>query len=416
MVIPQPRILITHPGRQHSHQAALALAGAGMLAGYWSGVPSLVTQARWVPERFRGRYAPLALSDELTRPAIWTPAMRRLGDRLPRALASRVDLLACRLFDRWAAARLATARAQAVIACEISALATFRAARSLGMTTILDAPSIHHRAQDQVQPTLDPPALHRRLARIKDAEVALADHVLTVSELARASYVAAGVEQAKVFAVTLGADPDVFVGREVSDEPPRTEVAPFVFLFAGASIRRKGFDLLLDAFARVHAACPSARLRIAGPAGDAASLLPARAEGIEVLGPMDQASLARELRCADCLVLPSRHDSFGMVVVEALASGTPVLVSEMVGAKDLVEEGVNGWVVSLGDVQALAHRMSWCTANAVAVRAMREACRRSSQLATWESYQARLVALLAPLMRNQLATESAPPTRQDAVA
>ncbi len=57
---------------------------------------------------------------------------------------------------------------------------------------------------------------------------------------------------------------------------------------------------------------------------------------------MPQPQLAAELRRADVLVLPSRNDSYAMVVAEALASGTPVIVSEMVGAKDLVTEGTNG--------------------------------------------------------------------------
>jgi glycosyltransferase involved in cell wall biosynthesis len=389
-----------------------------MLAGYWSGVPSSAAQARWVPRRFR-RFPPLALPAELVRTAAWTPALRRLSDRLPRRLALRCDFLACRLFDRWAAAGLRGARArgaQAVIACEISALSTFRAAKRLGMTTLLDAPSIHHLAQDHVQPTLDPPALHRRLARVKDAEVALADHVLTVSDLARRSYLDAGVPPAKVHAVTLGADPALFAA--VADEPPRAADDAFVFLFAGASIRRKGFDLLLDAFARLTEvdAVPAPRLRIAGPAGDAAGLVPAGAATIEVLGPLDQPSLARELRRADCLVLPSRHDSYGMVVVESLAAGTPVLLSEMVGAKDLVEEGLNGWVLPVADRAALAERMFWCVQNSAAVRAMRPACRRSAQTATWESYHRRFVDLLASLVAGEAAAAASLPRPESAIA
>jgi glycosyltransferase involved in cell wall biosynthesis len=415
VVTPRPRILITHPGRQHSHQAALGLASADMLAGYWSGVPSVGTQARLVPERFRRRYTLLPLAPELARAAPWTPAMRRIGDRLPHSVAARIDLLACRLFDHWVAAALPAARAQAVIACEISALATFRAARRLGMITILDAPSIHHLAQDRVQPSLDPLPVHRRLADIKDTEVALADHVLTVSELARASYVAGGVSPAKVHAVTLGADPAIFeAGGDECNQ--RGDADPIVFLFAGASIRRKGFDLLLDAFARVRSTCPAARLRVVGPAGDATSLLAATGAGIEAIGAVDQPTLARELRRADCLVLPSRHDSFGMVVVEALASGTPVLVSEMVGAKDLVEEGVNGWVVPLGDVAALAERMCWCAANPAIVRAARAASFRSARSATWDSYHRRLVTLLAGLCDAGRAAETESPAPQDAVA
>jgi glycosyltransferase involved in cell wall biosynthesis len=386
-----------------------------MLAGYWSGVPSVARQARWVPARF-GRYAPLALPAELARAAIWAPALRRMSDRLPRVFALQIDFLACRLFDRWAAARLPSARAQAVIACEISALATFRTAKRLGLTTILDAPSIHHLEQDHVQPTLDPPKLHRRLARVKDAEVALSDHILTVSELARDSYIAAGVPRTKVSAVTLGADPEIFRLGERSEEPLASGHQPFVFVFVGASIRRKGLDLLLEAFTRVRDTCQSVRLLVVGPAGDASPLVRAGAEGIEALGPMDQASIAGELRRADCLVLPSRHDSFGMVVVEALASGTPVLVSDMVGAKDLVQEGVNGWVVPWGDTQALSEQMIWCASHPREVLAMREACRVSAQRATWESYRARLVALISGITSAEMDTESLTTTHRGAIA
>jgi glycosyltransferase involved in cell wall biosynthesis len=382
-------VLVTHPGRQHSHQAALALQGAGMLAGYWSGVPA---------RRF-GRYAPAPLEPRLTRWFPWTPALRRGGDALlPAGAAAWNDFLACRLFDRWAAAGLRRSAATAVIACEISALATFREARRLGLATLLDAPSIHRTAQDRLHGTSDPPRLHRRIAAVKDGEIALADHVLTVSELARQTYLDAGVPAERVHAVDLGADLELFApGPE--DEPPRDG---FVFLFAGATIRRKGFDLLLQAFDRVAAAEPPARLprlRIAGSRGDLGYLLDGRSpESIVFLGPRTQGELAAELQRADCLVLPSRNDSYAMVVPEALASGLPVLISAMVGAKDLVTEGRTGWIVPVEDVEALAGRMAWCVRHPEAVRAMRADCRRAAEAATWPAYARRFTDLLRTLV------------------
>ena len=110
---------------------------------------------------------------------------------------------------------------------------------------------------------------------------------------------------------------------------------------------------------RVAAEVPDVRLRVVGaarrrgPPAGALSVRTRRARGTRPTRP----SLAAELRRADCLVLPSRNDSYGMVVPEALASGLPVLVSDMVGAKDLVAEGQNGWVVPAGDAGALAERM-----------------------------------------------------------
>ena len=413
------KILVTHPGRQHSHQAALALQHAGMLAGYWSGVPATAEQARRVPPALRRRfvlYAPVAIAPELARWFPLAPSLRRLGDALlPHGGAARLDLLACRLFDRWAAAGLRRAAAGAVIACEISALATFRAARRLGIATILDAPSLHHRAQDRLHGTTDPPALHRRITRIKDQEIALADQVLTVSGLARDTYLEAGVPAGKVHAVMLGADLDLFTPRGAFPLGRGRDDGTFLFLFCGATIRRKGFDLLLEAFDRIAGELPAARLRVVGPRGGDGTLAglaglaglrhggpggPGGPGGrsIAVSGPVSQPELADELRAADCLVLPSRNDSFGMVVPEALACGLPVLVSDMVGAKELVEPGRNGWIVPAGDAGALAERMAWCVRHRDAVRALRERCRASAEAATWQAYHRRLAELLRAIV------------------
>jgi glycosyltransferase involved in cell wall biosynthesis len=381
------KLLVTHPGRQHSHQAALALQGAGMLAGYWSGVPATGF----------GRYAPVPLDPHRTRWFPGTPALRRAGDALlPRDAAAWNDYLACRLFDHWAAAGLGGADAAAVIACEISALTTFREAKRRGLATLLDAPSIHRETQDRLHDTTDPPGLHRRIARVKDEEIALADHILTVSELARQTYVDAGVPPEKVHALPLGADLELFAPSP-GEEPARDR---FTFLFAGATIHRKGFDLLLEAFARI-AGDPGVDLRIVGSRGDLGHLLDSGDPGrITFLGPRTQPELASELRQADCLVLPSRNDSYAMVVVEALASGTPVLVSEMVGAKNLVMEGKTGWIVPVGDIAALAERMAWCAGHREAVRALRDDCRQAAESATWPAYHRRLTSLLGEIVKD----------------
>jgi len=398
------KVLVTHPGRQHSHQAALALEKAGMLAGYWAGVPAVERHQRWVPDRLWRRfvrYAPVPLPAQRVRWVPWVPALRRLGDMaLPSRLAAWTDFLACRLFDRWAAARLRPRTAAgAVVACEISALATFRKARRLGMVTVLDAAATHHRTQDRLHGFAEPAALHRRITAVKDAEIALADHVLTVSDLARRSYLEAGVPPERVHRVTLGVDVELFT----SPAEERAEAtAGTTFVFAGAASQIKGLDLLLEAFARVRDAEPEARLLVIGPAGDASSLLGLPVPpGVTVLGPLSQADLARHLRAADCLVLPSRNESFGMVVPEALAAGLPVLVSDRAGAAALIQDGQNGWVVPAGDAGALTRRMLHAAGSREELRRMREACRRSAAACGWPAYGDRLSSLLRTLLGDQ---------------
>jgi glycosyltransferase involved in cell wall biosynthesis len=351
---------------------------------------------QWARQRV-SRYAFLDLPDERAR---WLPVaavLRRIGRGTTPGVERAIDFLACRAFDWQVAEQLPRAAATGVVACEISALDTFREAKSRGMTTILDAASVHYAVQDAVTPMPESPWLHERIVRVKREEVALADHVLTVSGLARDGYIEAGVPEARVHAVVLGADSSMFTpdaGRR--DDPSR----PCTFLFAGATIHRKGIDLLLDAFRRVQAQRPGrARLVVVGPRGDAHPLLDnAGISGIEVVPAVAQPGLLALYRDADCFVLPSRHDSFGMVVVEAMACGIPAIVSGMVGAREAIEEGRNGWVVPLGDAVALAERMAWCVDNRAALAGMRVAARAAAERYSWDAYGTRLVAVMKAVL------------------
>ena len=394
------RVLVSHPGRQHSHQAAMALERAGMLAGYWAGAPSRESHLQSVPEWLRRRlhrYAPVDLPDERTR---WHPvavALRRVGRVMPVSVEQAIDFVACRAFDWQVAARIAGSGASAVVACEISALDTFRTAKAKGMKTILDAASVHFAVQDRVTPVAEAAWLHARIVGVKRAEIALADHVLTVSEMARAGYVEAGVSAARVHAVALGADTQLFdsgVGtmRDLS--------GPCTFLFAGATIHRKGIDVLLDAFARVRESLPGkARLVVVGPRGDSHALLERPGIGDVVVRPrVAQAELAQLYREADCFVLPSRHDSFGMAVLEAMACGLPAIVSEMVGASEAIEEGANGWVLPVGAAPALVQRMAWCVENRASLAAMRPAARAAAEGFGWDGYRERLAAVVSKIL------------------
>jgi len=69
--------------------------------------------------------------------------------------------------------------------------------------------------------------------------------------------------------------------------------------------------------------------------------------------------------------LPSRVDGFGMAVPEAMACGVPAIVSDMVGAKEVIEEGHNGFIVPSGNSDALVDRMRWCICNATLMHSIR---------------------------------------------
>lgn len=395
-----PRVLITHAGRQHSGESALALHEAGMLAGYWVGVPSLRHHRQrvpaWVWDYFI-HYDLLDLPPSRVRCWPWSPVLRQLIRRLGlSSFTVAADLASCRLFDRWAAAGLGNLSADAVLGCEMAALATFRVAKARGMSVLLDAPSMHHQAQDALHGYTESRALHRYITSVKDREIELADAIITCSDLARDTYLAAGVPAEKVVAIPLGANLSLFVPEEGGGR----RSGPLRFVFSGAMILRKGFDLVLSAFATLRQSMPDIELLIVGPSGDATRLLDRVGRNrVVVAGMLPQAELVKRLRTCDCLLLPSRNDSYGMVVPEALSCGIPAIVSTMVGAKTLISEGDTGWIVPVGNEEALLERMRWCADHPALVRGMRDACRKASENASWEAYHrqfSRTISKLAP--------------------
>lgn len=140
---------------------------------------------------------------------------------------------------------------------------------------------------------------------------------------------------------------------------PRHPISQDVsFLFCGQMIRRKGVDLLLNAFAQLD----RGRLLLVGREAELPTLLqalPANArQRVEYLGFQAPEVLPRYFAEADVFVLPSRYDGWGVVVNQAVGAGLPVICSDQVGAGyDLVEEGVNGIKFKAGAESELVKAM-----------------------------------------------------------
>lgn len=140
-------------------------------------------------------------------------------------------------------------------------------------------------------------------------------------------------------------DRRVFAPRP-ADMELRRKVAPdaedVVLLFMGNELHRKGFSVLLDAVARAA----DARLKVAvvGRADPAVYARKIKQLGLDRrvtwYGPTDEA--AAWYAASDLLVLPTQYEPFGLVIVEALATGLPVLTSRQAGAAAAVQHGVNG--------------------------------------------------------------------------
>ncbi len=128
-------------------------------------------------------------------------------------------------------------------------------------------------------------------------------------------------------------------------------------MFVGQAVERKGLPMLLRAFEALREHIPT-ELTVIGPSEQELSPLMLDMRDVRVLGKVDDETKRLELEAGDVLCAPSLGgESFGMVLTEAFAAGTPVIASDIAGYRDVVRDGVDGVLVPRGDAQTLAEAL-----------------------------------------------------------
>ncbi len=180
------------------------------------------------------------------------------------------------------------------------------------------------------------------------------------------------------------------------DAPPAGPKPPadhLRLIFVGRPEERKGLPVLLRAFEALieH---EDARLTLIGAdPGEVGRYVddPQAKERIEALGRVGDDELWRRLHAADLLCAPSlAGESFGMVLTEAFAAGTPVLASNIAGYADVVSEQDDGILVPPADPQRLAEELQALSRAPERLAAMGEAARDSARRYAWPSVAARI--------------------------
>lgn len=401
--MPDFGVLIAHPTRQHSHRLAFALHAEGWLQGFWTLLPD-ERALDWLPP-----FALERLPSAIRRNSLQVLPRDKVnvlpGPLIAQKLASRCSSQGKRLlgeyiawgaFDRWVASQLPKQSPRIVVGYEMCCAETFRVARSLGIKCVLDAAAVHYDFQDRALTDSRNSLLTwagRQLRTRKAVEIGLADQIICVSDFAKRSYVAAGVDPEKITVNPVGCDTQLF--SQASTEQRSGAVK---LIFAGLPATHKGFDLLIESFERLVSQIEVVELHIAGDSLLTERFVDHSLKGLQLHGKLSHDRLVELLSRMDSLVLPSRLESFGMVVVEALAAGVPVIVSDHVGAAEAVKEGVNGWIIPADDAEALYQRMLVCCENIDKVRTMNAACTESARAYDWAHYSRRAVEIFAPMI------------------
>jgi D-inositol-3-phosphate glycosyltransferase len=186
-----------------------------------------------------------------------------------------------------------------------------------------------------------------------------------------------GADPARIQVIPPGVDLELFRPIPQAEALARLGDGPAhrMILFVGRMDPVKGLDTLVHAVARLLAERPEWRYGaclciVGGDKPDLPTSLDDTARRIDALrqelglvdfvtflGPQAQVDLPYYYSAAQVVVVPSRYESFGMVALEAMACGVPVIASDVGGLSTLVRDGRTGFLVPDGDVEALADRI-----------------------------------------------------------
>lgn len=280
------------------------------------------------------------------------------------------------LYDNLAAQKLK--KADHLLAWPQVSLKTIRQFKSEGKKVWLEYPMIHVKEWQEImnyeyEKWNIPLTLRKSLFPLKmqermEAEIALADQINVLSSFAASSFEKHEKANKKISITEAGIDHDFYSPGE---EKIRGKL---IILFAGRLELLKGIPYLIEAFKSLKT--NFAELWLAGPVSEEVEpFLKNIPSSIKVMGIKEKAELRSLYRKAHILVLPSVQESFGLVMLEAMGCGLPVIATAQTGAPDILTEGKDGFIIPKVSSFELAGKISHFLENPLVSLGMGKAAR-----------------------------------------
>ena len=322
---------------------------------------------RWIPEGrikkyLRKRYHP-PLSSRHVRTRLLPSVITKIATTRARTAQGRNRWVFWHnaQFDAWVASHLRKF-GNLAFGYESASLCTFRRAKELGIPRVLYQPIA---CAEKAVTLLEEEK--RRFPALADTlrynwfpeselegrreERRLADAILCASTFTKQSLIEMGVEAEKIFVEPYGVDQTVF-------SPSEEKFSNFSVVWASSYTQTKGIGYLLEALAREPA--PGIELVLAGyPYGaDAVALYEDRVR-VRRLGHISRQELGAAMRRCHAHVFPTIVEGFGRNIIEAMASGLPVITTANCAGPDLIEDGVTGFIIPIRDADAICEKLAW---------------------------------------------------------
>ncbi len=403
------KVVVVHGGARDAYQVAQALSEAGLLEALVTDLffPSDRPWARALAAKLpaglqtmlRARSAP-ALPSAKVRNCIVAGLQTLALDRLPR-VSFDIRRRAIRSADATqgrTAGRLANRTHAGLLAYSYYAYDAFQAFAGSGVLFQVHPHPLTIRRILREELALHPDcaaslnqewelALPEEDFQHLVAEPALAARFLCASSFTHQSLIENGAHPATIRVVPYGVDLQRFRPDPTRRAPATSKLR---LLFVGRINQRKGIKYLLEALHLLQT--DQVELTICGRVVDGLELFKPFADRVMVRPSVSPAELEAAYQTADLFVFPSVAEGFGQVLLEALASGLPILSTTHTAAPDLITDGVEGFIVPPRRPDLLAARIDWAATHRSELAEMGHRARQRATLFTAERFRAGVAA------------------------
>lgn len=406
-------VLLFHAfGNNNVKQAALSLAEAGLLEEFWVGFG-------WNPDHWIKPLLPKVLIHELNRrvyPELvlnqmhnypWWEVSRLLFQKMKVSKGLSVDMIGvCRRgLDRKVASRImGKTPVNIVYAYNGSALETFRVAKKLGIKCVYEMASAYpgfvsdiYRRESRVHPTWKGASLLSlsKLQEQVDEELLYADAVVVASSFTSKTLRQSVEVKAPIVKVPYGAP----LVEHVGDLKRKPAGKKLKVLYVGNIGLLKGVPYLLEAIRILQGKIDFTLVGMPIGVPDEAMKQIASHTWFPSLANSEILSLMQH---CDVLVFPSLSDGFGLVILEALSQGMPVIASESCAAQDVVIDGENGFIIPSCSADAIVEKIEILDNDRELLDHMSKSaiCRASDF--TWEKYRSGLIGVINSVVEDSL--------------
>lgn len=408
-----PKIIVAHPGRQHSFRVATALKKSGMLYKYATTVynkdNSLLMKLTKLflgkenARRANKRKCPLVDDSEVLQfcefVGLLLLALARIDSK--RIITKAFMRYVSNRFQRKLANYIIKNKVDVVISYDCNSKLLFKILKEKAPNVIRVIDNAHpnrhylyHSYHEHWDAVGDFAKTMEACGYITDEskslefgeEAKLANYHIVASSYSQKALEFEGIDSRNIFRVPYGVDDNKFLKSERPNPQDMLKV-----LFVGDVNQRKGIKQLLDAALKLKDRNIEFNLIGVG-VEQAPELYEPYQESVNFLGWVSFDELLHQLKSNHVFLFPTMGEGFGLVLLEAMAAGMPVIVTPNCGGPDIVSEGTDGFVVPVGDSDIIVERLLHLQENPNLLNKMGTNAITKAHEFTWDKYEEGIVA------------------------